>query len=177
MNKIIFLLFTVSALITFTNGASASYAEKPVPESAVFAIHKEDLRVKALENVFDRYNSPLKPYAANFIDAADKYDVDWRLLPAIAGLESSFGKRQLSGSYNSYGWGGGRIYFESVEDGIDVVLTGLKTRYMNRGATTVETIAPIYSESSTWAPRIRLFMNQIEAEYARLGMHSLELTI
>jgi hypothetical protein len=64
-----------------------------------------------------------------------------------------------------------------VEEGIDTVLSALKNKYALRGATTVETIAPIYSESPTWAPRINMFMNKIQAEYDRLGMHNLSLTI
>ncbi len=161
----------------FAVNAATVSAATTVPNTQVLAIQSKDMRVVALQNVLERYNSPLAPYAAYYIEEADKNEMDWRLLPAIAGLESSFGLHQMPGSHNSYGWGGGHIYFESVEDGITTVLGALKTKYASRGATTVESIAPIYSESPTWAPRIRFFMNKIEAEYARLGMHSLELTI
>ncbi len=174
MNKIIILLITAIAFGTFVPTANAATNTQ---DTNVLAINTQDLRVQALENVLSKYGSPLAPYAAFYVETADKYEMDWRLLPAIAGLESSFGLRQMPGSYNSYGWGGGHIYFESIEDGVETVLSALKTKYASRGATTVETIAPIYSESPTWAPRIRSFMNKFEAEYARLGMHSLELTI
>ena len=174
MKKIITLL--IMTAIFAANTATVS-AATTVPNTQVLAIQSKDMRVVALQNVLERYNSPLAPYAAYYIEEADKNEMDWRLLPAIAGLESSFGLHQMPGSHNSYGWGGGHIYFESVEDGIATVLGALKTKYASRGATTVESIAPIYSESPTWAPRIRFFMNKIEAEYARLGMHSLELTI
>lgn len=151
-------------------------AQKPT-YSVVVTMNNSDLRAKALESVFEKYNSPLKGYASSYVSLADQYGIDWKLLPAIAGLESSFGKAQLAGSYNSYGWGGGRIYFNSVEDGIDTVLNGLKTRYISRGATTVESIAYIYSESATWAPRVRKFMNEIDFEYQKLGINKLDLTI
>lgn len=164
-------------LVFFTKVTPVAYASKIKNKTVVFAMQNTDLRVEALRNVLEKRNSPLAPYAESYINAADRYGVDWELLPAIAGLESSFGIHQLNGSYNSYGWGGGRLYFKSVDDGIEVVLTGLKNRYMARGATTVETIAPIYSESSTWAPRVRYFMNEIDREYARLGLHKLDLTI
>lgn len=174
MNKILILLITVLLFGAYAPNVTAA---DNVQSTNVFAVNSKDLRVQALENVLNAYNSPLAPYAAFYVETADKYEMDWRLLPAIAGLESSFGKRQMPGSHNSYGWGGGHIYFDSVEDGIDTVLSALKNKYAARGATTVETIAPIYSESSTWAPRINSFINKFEAEYARLGMHSLELTI
>lgn len=164
-------------LVLFTIVTPVSYASKAKNKTVVFAMQNTDLRVEALRTVLEKHSSPLAPFAESYINSADKYGVDWELLPAIAGLESSFGIHQMPGSYNSYGWGGGRLYFKSVDDGIDVVLTGLKNRYMARGATTVETIAPIYSESSTWAPRVRYFMNEIDREYARLGLHKLDLTI
>ncbi len=174
MKKIILLLILTT--IFATNAANVS-AETKAPSTKVLAMQAKDMRVLALQNILEKYGSPLAPYAAFYVETADKNDMDWRLLPAIAGLESSFGLHQMPGSHNSYGWGGGHIYFDSVEDGISIVLGALKTKYASRGATTVETIAPIYSESPTWAPRVRLFMDKFEAEYARLGMHSLELTI
>lgn len=176
MNKITVLSTILTALLMLTIPIGQVEAS-PKPTPTVVIVNQTDLRVKALERMFEKHNSPLAPYAQDYIDVADKYGVDWKLLPAISGLESSFGIHQLSGSYNSYGWGGGRIYFRSVEEGIETVLSGLKNRYIARGATTVEAIAPIYSESPTWAPRIRHFMNEIDAEYAHLGTHQLALTI
>lgn len=175
MQKLFSALLLIAAL-TVLSTAKVNAAQKR-SQAIVLAMNNSDMRVKALEGVFEKYHSPLVPYAASYVSYADQYGIDWKLLPAIAGLESSFGKAQLPGSYNSYGWGGGRIYFDSVEDGIDTVLNGLKTRYMSRGATTVETIAPIYSESPTWAPRVRKFMNEIDAQYQRLDMNKLALTI
>ena len=175
MKKIILLLILTA--IFAANPAFVNAATTTATSTNVMAIQSRDMRVIALQNILEKYGSPLAPYAAFYVETADKNDMDWRLLPAIAGLESSFGLHQMPGSHNSYGWGGGHIYFASVEDGITTVLGALKTKYASRGATTVETIAPIYSESATWAPRVRLFMDKFEAEYARLGMHSLELTI
>ncbi len=174
MKKIIttILLITLFAFVT-----PVARASEPTNKAVVMAMQNSDMRIVALRNVLEKYDSPLAPYAESYIKNADKYGIEWELLPAIAGLESSFGKHQLPSSYNSYGWGGGRLYFDSVDDGIETVLSALKNKYMARGATTVETIAPIYSESATWAPRVRHFMNEIDREYARLGMHTLDLTI
>ncbi|MDO8269753.1 MAG: hypothetical protein Q7T54_03730 [Candidatus Levybacteria bacterium] len=177
MNKYIALLLILSALMPLGIDVAKVHAATSKPDLIVASNKPYDLRTQALENVLKRYNSPLTYHAAAYIKTADKYGMDWKLLPSIAGLESTFGKRQMPGSYNSYGWGGGRIYFESVEHGIDTVLFGLKNRYVARGATTVETIAPIYSESPTWAPRVRLFMKQFEAEYDKLSKQHLALSI
>lgn len=126
----------------------------------------QDVRVMALENTFKKHNSPLVPYAREYVKAADKYGVDWRLLPAISGLESSFALHYMPNSYNAYGWGGGHIYFDSWEDGIYTITKALRTNYMDKwGAANVWEIGPIYAESPTWAQRVDKLMNEIQAEY------------
>lgn len=179
MNKIEFSKIVLTVLLVPFFYVSKAHASDSAGTRTSLAVASSavDMRALALRNVLEKYDSPLAPYADSYIKSADKYGIEWELLPAIAGLESSFGKHQLPSSYNSYGWGGGRLYFDSVDDGIETVLSALKNKYMARGATTVETIAPIYSESATWAPRVRYFMNEIDREYAKLGMHTLDLTI
>lgn len=146
-------------------------------EMDIKRVETQDKRIKALENVFEKYNSPLKPYAASYVRTADKYGIDWKLLPSIAGLESSFGKRQMPGSHNSYGWGGGHIYFDSYEQGIEIINKAFKEKYAARGAVTVEQIGPIYAESKTWVPRVKNFMNKFDAELTYLELTELDLTI
>lgn len=136
-----------------------------------------DMRVKALENVFKKHGSPLAEEAASYVKYADLYGVDWKLLPSISGLESSFGLRLMPGSHNAYGWGGGHIYFDSWEDGIKTINKALKEKYMSRGAVDVWSIGPIYAESPTWAVRVNRFMNEINQEYLKLSTFSLAPTI
>ena len=136
-----------------------------------------DMRVDALRNFFEKRNSPLVPYAKAYVELADKHGVDWKLLPAISGLESSFGIHLMPGSHNGYGWGGGHIYFSSWEEGIDTINKALAEKYYGRGANTVWKIGPIYAESPTWAVRVNSFMEQIEAEHNKLQNSKLALTI
>lgn len=138
-----------------------------------------DIRVEALQNVLNKYNSPLKPYAQDYVQVADKYGVDWKLLPAISGVESTFGHALISGTYNAYGWGSGTIYFKNWTDGIDTINKSLKEDYMGRwGATDVWTIGPIYAASPTWSVRVNHFMNEINSEYLTLSAkNSLKLTL
>lgn len=129
-----------------------------------------DIRIEALEKVFKKYDSPLTPYAKSYITAADKYGVDWKLLPAISGLESSFGRRLMPNSYNAYGWGGGYIYFENWDAGINHITKTLRANYMDKwGASDVWEIGPIYAESPTWSVRVNSFMNEINREYLSLS--------
>lgn len=126
-------------------------------------IEKPDERIGKLSLFLASYNSPLENYAADFISIADKYNVDWRLVPAISGVESTFGHNIPTGSYNAYGWNNGNYYFKDWPNSIDIVTKTLKEKYIDRGADTVWKIAPIYAPpSQTWGAKVNYFMDKIE---------------
>lgn len=129
----------------------------------------QDPRVQALVNLLSQHNSPLLPYAEDFVKSANKYGVDWRLLPAISGVESSFGKRLVADSYNAYGWGQGYVYFSNWEEGIEKVNQALKEKYIDRGAETVNKIGPIYAEDPNWSTKVNSFVNKLNDELAALS--------
>lgn len=174
MKKFITLLIAILAVIFAPQDI---YAEEVHSSSAKLAnlvsIEKDytlDTRTKAVRNIFKRYNSPLVDQAWVFVKYADEFGVDWKLLPAISGLESTFGLHLMPGSYNAYGWGGGRIYFDSWEEGIRIINQALRQNYIDRGADTVWLIGPIYAESPTWSVRVNYFMNEINEEYLKLSV-------
>lgn len=117
----------------------------------------------AIKEVLERNNSPFADSADVFIEACKKYNIDCYLLPAISGLESSYGRAIYPYSYNPFGWGGGYIMFTGWDKAIDTVGRGLRVNYMDKGALTIEQIARIYSESPTWAPRVRSLMATFES--------------
>ncbi len=122
-----------------------------------------DYRVQNLRNFFQKYNSPLAPYAQDFVEYADIYGIDYRLVPAISGVESTFGKQIPYGSYNAYGWAGGDYRFNSWKDSIRIVTETLKTKYIDKGAVTIPQIAKIYAPpSTTWAAYVQYFMAKID---------------
>lgn len=126
---------------------------------------KADERVVILQKYLETQASPLAPYAYLFVESADRYGVDWRLVPAITGIESGFGKALPASSYNAFGWANGRGRFQSWEESIDTVNKGLKERYLNRGAKSVEQISRIYCppNSRKWAWAVNHFMEEIES--------------
>jgi len=130
-------------------------------------------KIKAtIENVLNKYDSPMKNESDSFVKACIKYQIDCYLLPSIAGLESTFGKFILPNSFNPFGWARGYMMFDTWENGIDTVAKGLRNGYMAKGALTVEDIGPIYSESPTWAIRVNYFKTQFEKEEQKLTLLS-----
>jgi hypothetical protein len=164
MNKYITCIVLVTAFfICSTRSADAT-------ESAGSAVLKNttptvdyDYRVGNLRNFLDKYNSPLSAYSEDFVRIADTYQVDYRLVPAITGVESTFGKRIPLNSYNAYGWANGAYSFDSWEESIETVTGTLKTRYIDRGATTIDKIGKIYAPpSNTWAGKVKYFVAKID---------------
>lgn len=124
-----------------------------------------DSRVKILEEYLEQFNSPLIPYASDFVEIADKYELDWKLVVSISGVESTFGKQIPYSSFNGWGWGiygTNTIRFSSWTEGIETVSEGLRTNYINKwGAKDVYEIGRFYAASPTWAERVSYFMRKI----------------
>jgi membrane-bound lytic murein transglycosylase B len=132
-----------------------------------------DTRSKRLEKYLRSYRSPMAAHAGTFITVADRYDLDWRLLPAIAGVESGFGKRIPRGSFNAWGWGiptGAKsgLGFDSWDHGIETVARGLRVKYFNAGFTTLRAIESRYTPPSAaqashpWASGVAKFMGELD---------------
>lgn len=124
-----------------------------------------DLRAHKLAKFLATYKSPLAFLADDFVHQADRNGLDYRLLPAIAGVESTFGRSYIPGSYNVYGWGKGEIPFDSWVDGIARVCFGLRTNYLNKDAVSVIAIGRIYDPPGykNWANGVSQFMAEIES--------------
>lgn len=160
----------VSLFIFLVTGAPVSAAWPATADASALPKFREitvDNRVAILEGVLTSYGSPLTVEAKNFIFYADKYQLDWKLVAAIAGVESTFGKHIPSNSYNAWGWAiytgkqDGR-HFDSWEDGIAIVSEGLRKNYIDKGATTIEQIGYSYAASRAWPNSVRFFLSKIE---------------
>lgn len=165
------LIVTISIIFFLIANAGKSYAvENSSGSSAVLLkpapISYRDNRIKILEEFLEQYNSPLVPHAGDFVKYADKYSLDWKLVAAISGLESTFGKQIPYNSYNGWGWGiygDNMILFSSWTEGIKTVSEGLRENYINKwGAENVYEIGRFYASSPTWADRVTYLMEKIE---------------
>lgn len=162
--KTLLVTFILALMLVFATPVEA--AELAGSSAALIKsnAYNPDKRALKLKKFLLKVNSPLADYSQVFVDAADKYDVDWKLVPAISGVESTFGRFIPANSYNAYGWNNGNFAFKDWPQSIEVVNKTLRENYINKGATTVERIAPIYAPpSNTWAGKVRYFMTKIEA--------------
>lgn len=125
---------------------------------------KLDRKAKILAAYLGRFNSPMQYHAQDFIDASNEYNLDWKLLPSIAGVESTFGK-QIPGGYNAWGWGvygDQAIYFNSWRNGMFIIAKGLRENYLNKGLTDPYAINRIYAASPFWGKNVTYFMGDLQ---------------
>lgn len=118
-----YVLFILAVFIGFT---LFKLLIKPVP--CVSEVHttqtivvKDDKREQLLTRFFEEKQSPLTSYSEYFIETADKYGLDWTLMPGISGVESSFGKKMPKESNNPFGLerGGQRMSFPTLYSAIE----------------------------------------------------------
>lgn len=146
----------------------AQAAKKQAVASDTIEAKQLDPRAKILADYLASYNSPLQYHAQDFIDASDTYGVDWKLVPSIAGVESTFGKF-IPGGYNAWGWGvygTQAIYFKSWRDGIFTVTKGLKEGYISKGLTNPYDMNRVYAASPAWGGHVAYFLNDLD-KYAK----------
>jgi len=154
-----------------TSGQSFKlYAALPKSETSITnEIDYADGRTKIIEDFLKNYNSPLSAYSHIFIQVADKYQLDWRLLPSIAMQESNGGRKVIDRSYNPFGYG---IYgsmvtkFNSWEEAIERVGKALREDYLNQGLKTPYQIMTKYTPLSlktdgAWAKGVIVFMEEL----------------
>ncbi|MEX2013109.1 MAG: hypothetical protein WD967_01770 [Candidatus Levyibacteriota bacterium] len=144
---------------------SIAYAALPSAENNLTGeVVQKDARVEIVKSFFGDYKSPLEPYAQNVVASADKYDLDFRLLPAIAMQESNLCKKTPKDSNNCWGFGiyGKKVTtFDDYGQAIETVSKVLARDYVNRGLKTPEEIQSKYTPSNTgsWAFAVNHFMN------------------
>ncbi len=166
MKRIILLSVLISFLLI--HPLNQESALQPVKQPEKVEAKTLDPRAQILKNYLAKYDSPLETHAQDFVDAADKYQIDWKLVPAIAGVESTFGKN-IPGGYNGWGWGvygDQALYFKSWRDGIFTVSAGLKENYVNKGLDNPYEMNQVYAASPAWGAHVSYFLADLD-QYAK----------
>jgi len=124
-----------------------------------------DARVFILRNFLSE--SPLENYSELMVFKADEYGLDFRLIPAIAMVESGAGRVIPEGSHNAWGFENGATDFPSWEHAIDRVALTLRTEYVDKGLETPQEIMPKYAPPSVlkggpWAQKVNFFFAEMD---------------
>ena len=114
-----------------------------------------DLRLTLLKRFFEKRDAPAQAHVQDFILAADRNELDWRLLPSISVVESGGGKQYKNN--NILGWGSCQQKFPSVKAGIHSVAKRLSTSnlYKHKG---VEGILRTYNTNADYPSRVKRVM-------------------
>ncbi|MBI3984654.1 MAG: hypothetical protein HY344_01750 [Candidatus Levybacteria bacterium] len=156
-----------SLIFSLEKQPRVAYAALPNRNEAIFLEPKGvDARVEAVEDFLSYYKSVLTPFADEIVATADKYDLDYRLIPAIAMQESTLCKKAPKDSHNCWGYGiyGGKVTrFDNYNDAIETVTKGLATKYKAIGLETPEEIMSKYNPVSkgTWAEGVSGYMARL----------------
>ena len=76
-----------------------------------------------IDAYFAKRDMPLEGYGEKFVAEAEKNNLDWRLLPAIAIKESTAGR--FACGHNPFGWGSCKIKFKTWDESIETVAKNL----------------------------------------------------
>lgn len=116
-------------------------------ENSAITTQEEVIRKKEadlINNFFKEHEAPLEGYGMKFVLEAEKNNIDWRLLPAIAMRETTGGKntcKNPKAQNNSFGYGSCKIGFNSIDQSIEHLAETLsgnnsESKYYKIGMTT-----------------------------------------
>lgn len=120
--------------------------------------YRNDPRRTALRNFFGRWACPAEQFTSTFLEAADDYHLDWRLLPSLSFVESTGGKGARN--YNMFGWDSGRAQFASYTAGIHEVGYRLSHSDLYR-AKSLEGLLLTYNPDPDYAQLVKSVMRRI----------------
>ncbi len=95
-------------------------------QEAELKVLHDQAKADAIDAYFQERGMPLSGAGMKMVLEAEKNDIDWRLLPAIAIRESTGGKYSCKKvTNNPFGWGSCKIGFKSNDEAIETVARNL----------------------------------------------------
>lgn len=178
-------LLSLSSLLPQNQAQVLSAQQESEPAAAVSfsqdtpstQLEVGDARPQLVAAFLERYSSPMQPYdeyGVFFVELADRYGFDFRLLPAISMQESGLCKSIPPGSFNCLGLGvhaRGTWEFSSYRENFEAAAKILKKNYIDIGLTTPEQIMKKYTPSSngSWANSVNQWMAEMRYNDRSLG--------
>lgn len=117
-----------------------------------------DHRLTTLRHFFQQSNCPAAALSPVFLEASDRYDLDWRLLPSLSFVESTGGKAARNN--NLFGWDSGRAAFSSAADSIHSVASSLANSALYRDKD-IDGILKTYNPNAGYARKVKDVMRRI----------------
>lgn len=161
-----------------SNKSNASFDVAPVYAQALYSENTTnlkkpheydpvDIRIQALSQFLESYKSPLSPYTETAVKIADRWGLDYALIPAIAMQESGGCKIIPIDSYNCWGFGiyGDKVTrFESYERAMNAVAKTIKETYIKNGLTNPTLLEDRWTPSSRglWSYSVNYFIGKIK---------------
>ncbi len=159
---------TVGSPFAILNNTKATTIQ--IEEQSVSVVPAKDVilakeRADKIDAYYKKRGMPLLGYGAKMVVEAEKNNLDWRLLPAIAIKESTGGK--FACHKNPFGWGSCGIKFNNWNEAIEVVAWNLggnnpNTARWYKDKTTIEKLSRYNSVIPTYNKEIFEFMDLIE---------------
>ncbi len=142
-----------AGMVSLPAPGSIHAEHRPVPERG-----RTEARLERLKAFFGKADCPAKDYSGEFIVAAERYNLDWRLLPSISYVESTGGK--AAKNHNLFGWNSGRTGFESAVAGIHEVGRHLSRSRLYRKKNLDQLLAT-YNPAGDYALKVKDIMRRI----------------
>jgi Mannosyl-glycoprotein endo-beta-N-acetylglucosaminidase len=120
--------------------------------------YRNDPRLTTLNKFFHKSECPAEKFSAVFLEAADNYALDWRLLPSLSFVETTGGKSAHNNNF--FGWDSGRAQFPSPAAGIHAVGYRLKhsSLYKNKK---LDKLLAVYNPDAEYGPKVKSVMRRI----------------
>jgi len=153
--------------ITVETSVITTQEEVERKEQAELEVERKE-KADAIDTYFAKYDAPLEGYGMKFVIEAEKNNLDWRLLPAIAMRESTGGIHTCKKVPNSvFGWGSCKIGFKSIDESIEIVAKNLggnnpNTDHHYEGKTTEQILRKYNSYIKNYPTQVIKIMKEIK---------------
>jgi len=150
-----------SGFVVFAGMVSAPVPVSPPPAEirpAPAPDYRDDPRLESIRSFFAKLDCPAWKYSTVFLESADAYDLDWRLLPSISYVESTGGKAARNN--NLFGWDSGRARFSSPTAGIHRVGYHLSHSGLYRDKSLDQVLAT-YNSNQEYGAKVKSVMRRI----------------
>ncbi|MDX2268682.1 MAG: hypothetical protein NW208_11295 [Bryobacter sp.] len=129
----------------------------PAPTADMSKLRRDPREIR-LERFFAEKDAPAQALAKEFILAADRYGLDWRLLPSIAFVESTGGKAYKNN--NMFGWQNGDHRFRSIHSSIYHIAERLANSHYYKGKN-LDRVLYTYNPIEGYRERVKAVMQQL----------------